>query len=358
MKQHPQENVLIMGSGGIGGTIAAKLCAKGVDVTVITRNPEIADVINKQGLRATYDQQQHTAHPRASAATADLGDSPTATFTLCIIAVPPSSAEQALEDALPWLHEDAPVLCCPNGLIEERLALKISSERVVGGIVTFAGSMHGPGEVEQTSTGGITLGRLPDAARASDPTLDHIEALFSGCFPIHRTSNLRGSRWSKLALNCGVSSLGTVGGDTLGVLMRHRIVRRMMLETITEAVEVAHAEEVELVKVAGTLNLNWLALGRWERRRRGSAKLIAKHTLLLLAGAPYRNMRSSMLRGLERGRKPPADYLNGEITARASKHNLDAPVNAALQEALVALGEGEQKPSLSLLRSVYERTRR
>jgi len=346
-----------MGSGGIGGTIAAKLCAKGVDVTVITRNPDIADKINAEGLRATYDQERHTVHPTASAATDGIADAPTPTFTLCIIAVPPSSAEKALEDALPWLTEDAPVLCCPNGLIEERLAEKISSDRIVGGIVSFAASMHGPGEVEQTSTGGITLGRLPEAKRATDPTLDHIEALFQDCFPIHRTANLRGSRWSKLALNCGVSSLGTVGGDTLGVLMRHRMVRRMMLETITEAVEVAHAEDVELVKVAGTLNLNWLALGRWERRRRGSAKLVAKHTLLLLAGAPYRNMRSSMLRGLERGRKPPADYLNGEITSRASKHNLDAPVNSALQNALVALGEGQEKPSLELLREVYKQTR-
>ena len=93
-----------MGSGGIGGTIAAKLCARGVAVTVITRNPEIAEVINDRGLRATYDQQQHTARPMASASTADLGETPEPTFTLCIIAVPPSSAEKALEDALPWLH--------------------------------------------------------------------------------------------------------------------------------------------------------------------------------------------------------------------------------------------------------------
>ena len=38
--------------------------------------------------------------------------------------------------------------------------------------------------------------------------------------PVTLTENLRGARWSKLALNCAVSALGTIAGERLGPLVR------------------------------------------------------------------------------------------------------------------------------------------
>ena len=53
---------------------------------------------------------------------------------------------------------------------------------------------------------------------------------------------------------------GPIAGDRLGALCAHRFVRRLALEVMTEAVEVARAEEVRLEKVSGTLDLDWIAL--------------------------------------------------------------------------------------------------
>ena len=111
-----------------------------------------------------------------------------------------------------------------------------------------------------------------------------------------------GARWSKLAINCAISSLGTVGGERLGVLMRHRFVRRLALEIMTETVLVARALGVRLEKVSGTLDLDWIALTDAERVSAGSPGLVAKHALLLAVGARFRRLRSSMLAAIERGR--------------------------------------------------------
>lgn len=362
MPQRPHgensQRVLIFGGGGIGGTLAARLAGVGRDVTVITRNPSIAEAITRRGLRSHYEGAVQVAHPDAVATLEELGE-PDGRFAAAFVAVPPSSAEQAAHDALPWLEPDAPIVCCPNGLIEERLESQLPPERIIGGIVTFAGSMLGPGEVKKTSTGGgITLGRLPQAQRAEDPQLERVAALLEGAVPVRRTDNLRGARWSKLALNCAVSSLGTVGGNRLGILMHRRIVRRMMLEVVTEVVTLAQAESIDLVRLANTIDLNWLALSDGQRRRKlGSAELFSKHTLLLIVGMKYRKMRSSMLRALERGRRPPVDFLNGEVTSRAPRHGLAVPVNAALQEAIHAIADGEKESSFETLREVYARTR-
>jgi 2-dehydropantoate 2-reductase len=148
-----------------------------------------------------------------------------------------------------------------------------------------------------------------------------------------------------------------VGNDRLGALLRHRFVRRLALETMTEVVSVAKAEGVALEKVSGTLDLDWLALSDDERLRSGSTSLLAKHTVLLAVGTKYRNMRSSMLRAIDRGRKPPVDFLNGEIVDRAVKHGIQAPINQALQDAVWLVSDKELTNSLTSLKTMYDHTR-
>jgi 2-dehydropantoate 2-reductase len=175
--------------------------------------------------------------------------------------------------------------------------------------------------------------------------------------PVAFTDNLRGARWSKLAINCAISTLGTVGGSRVEPLLRQRFVRRLAMEVFTEVLEVARAEGVKLEKVASTVELEWLTLGEGERGARGSLSLVARHALLLAIGVRYRRLRSSMLAALERGREPPVDFLNGEVVERGRAHGLPVPVNEHLRQAVHALARRELTPGLEALRHVYERTR-
>ena len=241
-----------------------------------------------------------------------------------------------------------------NGLVEERVSPIVGASRVVGGVVTFGATMHGPGNVEQTSTGGFMVGRLSGIV---DDEVRRVARVLESASDVEVTTNLRGARWSKLAINCAISSLGTIGGDRLGSLMRHRFVRRLCLETMTEVTQVALAEGVRLEKVAGTLDLEWLALDSQERLLKGSPRLLAKHTVLLAVGAKFRRMRSSMLSAIERGRAPAVEELNGEIVARAALHGIEVPVNQALLSLVQAIGRRERFSSLTTLRGCYEDTR-
>jgi 2-dehydropantoate 2-reductase len=210
-----------------------------------------------------------------------------------------------------------------------------------------------PGVYERTSAGGFSLGALPggDASR-----LPELAQLLEAVGPVTLTDNLEGVRWSKLAINCAVSTLGTLGGERLGALLRLRFVRRLALEILTEVVDVARAEHVRLEKVAGTVDLSWLSLAG-EERRRPSMALATKHALLLAVGARYRRMRSSMLAALERGREPAVDFLNGEVVERAVRHGVAVPVNARARELVWAVARGQKASSRPLLRELYDTTR-
>jgi 2-dehydropantoate 2-reductase len=139
--------------------------------------------------------------------------------------------------------------------------------------------------------------------------------------------------------------------------MGRRFARRLGLEIVSEVVRVAKAEGVALEKVAGTIDLEWLALTELERQQRGSPSLAAKHALILAVAARFRRLRSSMLAAVERGRPPAVDFLNGEVVSRAKKYGVSAPVNAAAHELVWQIARGNRQPSLSTLRALYDATR-
>lgn len=342
--------ILLMGCGGIGGIIAARLLESGHEPLIITHNPAIADAVNAGGIVLHEEGQQRIARTTAAAR---IPDAP-GQFDFVFLATQPPQVEEAAEAAAAHLAPNGALVCFQNGLCEQRVAAIAGSHATLGAIVAWGGSMLEPGVYERTSGGGFVLGRLDGA---TDSRLETLRTLLEPIGPVEVTKNLRGARWSKLAINCAISSLGTIGGDRLGALMRYRFARRLALEVMTEVVAVAHARGVRLEKVSGTIDLDWVALDDSERQISGSASLVAKHALLLAVGARYRRLRSSMLVAIERGREPAVDFLNGEVVWRAQQLDMSVPLNARIVEIVHDIARGTLRPGIPLLRRLYADTR-
>lgn len=350
MTEREGPRVLVMGLGGIGGIVAANLIEQHVDLVAVSTNHAIRETIERAGFWISGDGDTRIVSGRAVAEPPLDGRG----FDYVLLATQPPQVEVAAKTAMPALSEHGVMVCFQNGLCEERIAKIIGRDRVVGAIVAWGASMIGPGRYQKTSEGGFTIGRLDGAP---DERVEELATMLECVGPVQTTENLRGARWSKLAINCAISSLGAIGGDRLGNLLTQRFVRRLALEIMTEAVEVARAEGVKLVKIAGTLDLDRLALTPQERSSSGSASLVKKHTLLLAVGARYRRLRSSMLSAIERGRRPSVDFLNGEVVSLADKHGIAVPVNALVQRTVHRISSGELRPSLDLVRRIYDDTR-
>ncbi|MFT4975760.1 MAG: 2-dehydropantoate 2-reductase [Myxococcota bacterium] len=341
--------VLVVGVGSIGGTISGHLSTLGrglAEVTGLTSNHEIAAAIAERGYRLRTLSGDQSAPGRVVTALTE--DEPP--FNFIFLATQPPQVEQAARDALPWLAADGRMVVLQNGLCEDRIARIAGAERVLGAVVGWGASTIEPGFFERTSEGGFTLGRMDSAA---DPALSQLALLLEHVAPVDVSDNLAGARWSKLAINCAISTLGTIGGDTLGRLMPFLVVRRLALHLMTEVVEVAHAEGVALEKLSGTMDLDWLALSESERGNMlGAPALVAKHSLLVAVGMRYRRLRSSMLHAIERGRPPAVDFLNGEIVTRGEAHGIATPANRLAQEAVHAIARGERPHGLRTLRKL------
>jgi 2-dehydropantoate 2-reductase len=344
--------VLVVGIGGIGGIVCASLLDQGHDVAALSRNAYVADAVNAHGFRTRGELALGVVagHVRTELS------KKAGPFDYVLLCTQPNEVEAAARASLPFLGEGGALVCLQNGLCEPLCAAIAGPERVLGAIVAWGASMIEPGVFDRTSAGGFVLGRLGGDASA-DARLERLAALFECIGPVTLTDNLLGARWSKLAINCAISSLGAIGGERLGILLGKRFVRRLALEIMTEAVDVARAEGARLEKVAGTIDLDWIALTPGERAASlGSPSLVAKHALLLAVGARYRRLRSSMLAAIERGREPPIDFLNGEVVKRAGAHGLAVPVNASVVAAVRAVAARRERASLAALERLYRAT--
>lgn len=340
--------VLIMGCGGIGGVVAAHLAELGVDVCAVSRNPAVVDAVARNGFRLVGESENRRVEGRVSPTVPD------GPFDYVLLATQPTDVEEAARQAKDALAPDGCVVCFQNGLCEDRVAAVIGDPaRVIGAVVAWGGAMVEPGVFDRTSAGGFVLGG--DAPAGS---IARLAALLECIGPVEITDNLAGARWSKLAINCAISALGTLAGTTLGRAMRSRTVRRLALEIMSEVVAVARAADVRLQKVSGTLDLDWIALTDSERAAEiGSISLAAKHTLLLAVGMRFRRMRSSMLRAIESGRPPAVDFLNGEIVERGRRFEIATPVNAAMVDRIWALSRGEVEAGMDAIYRFYADTR-
>jgi 2-dehydropantoate 2-reductase len=339
-----------MGCGGIGGILASSLVERGIDTTVVAHNPAIAEAVTRRGFIV---REAHSTRVVPGRALAALPDAP-GEFDFVFLATQPPQVVAAARSAAAYLRPDGAMVCFQNGLCEPYVDEVVGPARVLGAIVVWGGSMPEPGAYERTSMGGFVLGRLDGR---DDARFAALQALLEPIGPVEVTHNLPGARWSKLAINCAISSLGTIGGERLGELLRHRFVRRLGLEVMTEAVVVARRCGVQLEKVSGTLDLNWIALAPADVGGAGSASLLAKHAVLLAVGAKYRRLRSSMLIAIERGREPAVDFLNGEVVRRARPLAIPVPMNTRVQDYIGSIWRRERRPGLALLRALYEESR-
>jgi 2-dehydropantoate 2-reductase len=344
--------ILVVGAGGIGGIVAGSLAEVGADVTAITTNPAILAAVRSHGFRLREDGEDRAIPGRVEAAAP-----PGERYDAIVLATQPPSVEEAARTALPSLADDGVMVCLQNGLCEARIAAIAGDARVTGAIVAWGASMPEPGLYERTAAGGFTIGRMSDSGGEPDDACRALGELFEAVGPVTYTSNLMGARWSKLALNCAISSMGTIGGEHLGPLSRVRRYRRLCLEVMSEVVAVARTEQIRLEKVAGTLDLDWIALTDADRAARlGSPSLTAKHAILLAVGVRYRRMRSSMLAAIERGRTPAIDFLNGEVVSRARRHGIAVPYNERLVDTVWAIARGAATSSRALLDSICATT--
>ncbi|GAC1346979.1 MAG: ketopantoate reductase family protein [Myxococcales bacterium] len=340
----------IIGVGAIGGAVAARLLAtrsQGELIALAAGSARAADTLRDHGLAVSERGERHTF---PASAIADIGPVLTprlAPYDLLLLCTRAEATQAALKAALPLLSPQGAVVCLQNGLPEAAVAALAGAERTLGAVINWSATSTDPGRVAITGRGDFLLGAAGPSAGATPSAgarslaaqrLALARAVLGRAFPVRVTRNLAGARWSKLALNCAISTLGAVTGLSFGELGRSRQARKIALRVVAEVVAVARKRGVRLARVSG-LHPAWLAA-----RRPPDPLLPLRHALLFVAARARPRQRSGMLERLLAGRTSgQIDDLNGAVVRAARPLGVRVPLNERLLALVHAIERGEEK---------------
>jgi 2-dehydropantoate 2-reductase len=291
---------VVLGAGAVGGAIGGRLYQSGADVVLIARGAHGA-AIREHGLRL-IDADGEALLPVPCVETpADLrwqGNE------VVVLATKTQQATDAL-DALAAVAPDAPVVCATNGLEAERIALRRFAQ--VHAMVVMLPSAHmQPGVVEVASapcSGILDLGLATGGYDEVDTDL--AQALRASTFAAEPRADIIRPKRTKLLLNLANVIEAACGPDT----------------AYGEVYRAARAEGAHVLDTAG---LPYTSREE-DRARRGDLIKVRPITGRHRTGG-------STWQSLARGAgDSEVDYLNGEIVLLGRLHDVQTPVNAALQ---------------------------
>ena len=149
---------------------------------------------------------------------------------------------------------------------------------------------------------------------------------------VRATRNLRGAVWSKLLVNCSVTTIGTIAGSTMREYMASPSGSELFNRTYDEALKMALATgaqpETMLVE---PIPPGWRADGiASEGRDTWIAKILA-----------YGDVPPSMLQDIRRGRRTEIDFINGVIAEKGREVGCPAPTHVKLIEAVKRVEHGQ-----------------
>ena len=297
--------VIIYGAGGVGGVIGAQLFKAGRDVLLIARGEHLRR-IQSQGLRY---QTPHSDEMLKIPAVAHPDELQLEERDIVVMTMKSQHTADAL-DALRARHGDkVPIVCCQNGVANERMALRRFAH-VYAMLVYLPAQLVEPGRIQCHATlrsGILDVGLFPGGI--DERCSELAELLNSVNFSVRPDATVMRYKYAKLLTNLNnsleaVAPEGPLANDILATLKTEG-------RACLEAAGIACANDAEV-----------------KSRREGLFKTGSITGVARVGGSS----RQSLLRGTG---DIEADYLNGEIVQLGRMFNVPTPANAVLQRLAV-----------------------
>lgn len=306
----------IVGTGAIGGTLAALLDRAGHDVEVTARGEGLA-AIRHGGIHLDGAWGEHVAMVGAA-------ERLSRTPEIAFVTTKAHDAASALRDNGEQLR-GITVVIVQNGLDALEVAAGILTDStLVGALALYAAQYVEPGHVTVTAPGGTYLG---DGAGEPTDAATSAAALLASVMPAVAVENFLGAQWSKLIVNM-VNAMPAITGLSVQQTIHDRALCRVVTASMREAVRIGFASKVRYENVQGlgnTLLRVFAALPLW------AARFLPAMMARRMGAVP--NLGST-LQSRRRGRSTEIDYLNGAVVRAARAIARPAPVNEAIVSTL------------------------
>lgn len=304
----------IVGAGGVGGYLAARLRQAGHAVAVLARGANLA-ALRERGISVASPLGNTESGPlEASDDARDLGIADAVLVTPKLY-----DLEGAARRAKPMVGPDTLVIPVQNGVeAHEILACALPGAKVLKATIYVSAFLRAPGTILHNSP----FCRLRIAA-ASGPSGDDVQRVAAALNDPPRVEatvapDIELDLWRKFAMLAPFSVTGCLARVPVGPVLNDPGLLAQLKEAIGEVAAVARAKGVRLPADIETATIAQM------RQFPGSAK-------------------PSMLEDLEAGRPLEVEYLAGAVVRFGQALGVPTPIHAKAYRALAPLAAGTRR---------------
>jgi 2-dehydropantoate 2-reductase len=335
--------MLIVGIGALGGTIAARALRAGLPVLLAARNTDSAGALRRSGLRVSGIGGEVRANAIGVAAVEDYGKRDQ--FDVILLATKAQDALEVAPQVVGLLAPQGVILPIQNGGVARVLADRLGEDKILGGFSNLGATMVEPGVYEQKNAGHLLIGEL---AGGVSERVERVARALGRAIDVRVSSNLTGAIWSKLLINCSVTTLGALCSQTMRQYMETEAGKKVFRRTYEEALSVALAIGTRLERLA----VDPIPPG-WSNNS-GAGEDYDSWVKAVIDF--YGNIKPSMLQDLERGRKTEIDFINGYVVALGHASGMLVPMNAAITELVHQIERGVLQPTRERMNELADQT--
>lgn len=295
--------ILVVGAGALGGYFGGLLVRAGENVTFLARGEHLR-ALRSQGLQVKSVDGDFALPVRTIEHPEEAGP-----VDLIIMAVKTFDAESAGRAVRAVVGPETAVLCLQNGVeTEDRLAMILGREHILGGAAYVSGYMERPGVIRHT--GGLRQQMiLGEMDGAMTPRVDVIAAtLRRAGIRAEPTPNIVTALWEKFVGICGLSGITATTRVPIGRAWAQAETREMLVGLMAEVASVGTARGVPLA-------------GAVDRRVTAFEEAVT---------GPLAQSYSSLYADLHAGRPLEIDSLAGAVVRMGREVSVPTPLNFAV----------------------------
>jgi 2-dehydropantoate 2-reductase len=189
-------HVCVLGAGGLGSLIGARLAQSGVDVTLIGREAHVA-AIRSNGLRVEGLRGPGVVHQHLEAVTEPAAVTEPIDYLLVTVKAADTAKAFVAADALRATSRAA--LSLQNSVTkDDRLAGWIGDANVIGAATTESATLIAPGRVRHTGTAPVAFYFGEPDGRDSERVADLVVSFQNAGFGCAATDSIAAVEWEKL----------------------------------------------------------------------------------------------------------------------------------------------------------------
>lgn len=306
--------VAVMGAGGLGGFLAAKLAAADQEVVCIARGAHLGE-LQAGGLTLIDGSGRVTVHPiRATDAPSSVGPVDVVLFCVKLYDV-----EEAAHAVLPLLRDESVLITLQNGVEHVgRIAGIVGETRTVGGAAVVSARVDAPGVIRQVgSHATIECGSV--RGEPNPPATRFVETCRRAGIDARVVDDVHLMLWTKFARLAPSSAITTLVRRPIGEVRGDPALRSMLIAAVEEVASVGRALGVDLP-------------GDAERR------------ILAAIDALPPSFKPSQLIDLERGRRLEVEWTSGAVCRLGRRTGVPTPTHSAVYTALRPFAAGTTVP--------------